>query len=454
MGSANQKNVAWTAGQRSKPVTVHAMVLVPLDPNDPQPRRDDERFGGDYKAFRKADKAWSERERNRRKRLRVAEPLSAAAQTEEPVNTEPTEPPTVEPPTAQPSTAEPTVKLIAKPHGRVPRMASGEPCQWDAVRGCWCDSAGNAWDRVAEAAAAKEAHATAERAARRRIIRLIDAQALQQLSGDAFANCCPSCHQPVLCVMSDGTTARCRRACCAHVCAHCGVPRASCTLGPIVVMELQMDEQVVPGCGRWTTTHPLEQLSGYDEFAAQLQELTGERCAGIWRSGDRSKALRIRRNLAYFDVACALLEADGRVPYGEFDRCLASVLRTQAELLVSRRVRAVVAMKVHAESERTRREREEVARRDAEYARREAMRKARAEQEEIERLQRLQESALARRSEPGSIVVGVRVRAGNKPNPEYTRNHLHLCAWRDHNRGAIKPTVTTVHLRFDVFRVE
>ena len=28
------------------------MVLVPLDPNDPQPRRNDERFGSDYKAFR------------------------------------------------------------------------------------------------------------------------------------------------------------------------------------------------------------------------------------------------------------------------------------------------------------------------------------------------------------------------------------------------------------------
>ena len=37
------------------------MVLTPLDVNDPQPRRDDPSFGGDYKTFRKADKAWNER---------------------------------------------------------------------------------------------------------------------------------------------------------------------------------------------------------------------------------------------------------------------------------------------------------------------------------------------------------------------------------------------------------
>ena len=45
------------------------MVLASLEPNDPQPRRDDPRFGGDYKEFRKADKAWSKRESKRRKVL-------------------------------------------------------------------------------------------------------------------------------------------------------------------------------------------------------------------------------------------------------------------------------------------------------------------------------------------------------------------------------------------------
>ena len=48
------------------------MVLAALDANDPQPKRDDARFQGDYKAFRKADKAWNERERGRRKRAKMA----------------------------------------------------------------------------------------------------------------------------------------------------------------------------------------------------------------------------------------------------------------------------------------------------------------------------------------------------------------------------------------------
>ena len=44
------------------------MVLEQLDPNDPQPQRSWGRFGGDYKAFRTADKAWNERERTRRRK--------------------------------------------------------------------------------------------------------------------------------------------------------------------------------------------------------------------------------------------------------------------------------------------------------------------------------------------------------------------------------------------------
>ena len=152
------------------------MVLVPLDINDPQPRRDDERFGGDYKAFRKADKAWSERERIRRKRLKVAEPTNAelpptaeppAAEppTVELPTVQPVQPPTAQPPTAQmPSAQPPTTQpptdqpptaqtpsaqppLFRKPHGRVP-MAFGEQCQWDAVCGCWRDAAGVEWDRL------------------------------------------------------------------------------------------------------------------------------------------------------------------------------------------------------------------------------------------------------------------------------------------------------------------
>ena len=88
-----------------------ALVLVPLDPNDPQPRRNDERFGSDYKAFRRADKAWSERERNRRKRLK----------TEESQNAEPiVEPPIVEPPIVEPPTTPHIASLTATDHDAVP----------------------------------------------------------------------------------------------------------------------------------------------------------------------------------------------------------------------------------------------------------------------------------------------------------------------------------------------
>jgi hypothetical protein len=132
-----------------------AMVLVPLDPNDPQPRRGDERFGGDYKAFRKADKAWSERERNRRKRLRVAEPLNteplSAAQTEEPVN----------------------AKLI-----------------WDASCRCFRDAGGANWDHlVAGAKARAKARAKLRREQDRQEQVAAEAQAKQQEQDRDAAEC-------------------------------------------------------------------------------------------------------------------------------------------------------------------------------------------------------------------------------------------------------------------------
>ena len=43
------------------------MELAFLSASDPPPSRDDPRFGDDYQAFRKAYKAWNERERTRRK---------------------------------------------------------------------------------------------------------------------------------------------------------------------------------------------------------------------------------------------------------------------------------------------------------------------------------------------------------------------------------------------------
>ena len=60
------------------------MVLTALDVNDPQPRRDDVRFNGDYVCFRKADKAWNERERTRRKKARGEAPAEQQAEQRAP----------------------------------------------------------------------------------------------------------------------------------------------------------------------------------------------------------------------------------------------------------------------------------------------------------------------------------------------------------------------------------
>jgi hypothetical protein len=50
-------------------------TLAFLDASDPPPSREDPLFGGDYKAYRKAYKAWNERERTRRK---IAQPQHAS----------------------------------------------------------------------------------------------------------------------------------------------------------------------------------------------------------------------------------------------------------------------------------------------------------------------------------------------------------------------------------------
>ena len=112
------------------------MVLSSLDPNDPQPLKDDPRFAGDKKAFRKADKAWNERERTRRKKLKAehAEPLVEPAP--EPMQQDVPAPllnasvPLRDPPPHHP-----------KPRGQVPQ-SGGLPCTWDYERGGWLDQHG------------------------------------------------------------------------------------------------------------------------------------------------------------------------------------------------------------------------------------------------------------------------------------------------------------------------
>ena len=113
------------ASQASKKRTI-----VALDANDPQPLRDDgcwlekaaaaasditsadELAKLAYDLFRKADKAWNERERKRRKA--AAAPASA---TQHP-----------------------------KPRGPVPRDDEGTECDWDGEQGCWRASDGSMHD--------------------------------------------------------------------------------------------------------------------------------------------------------------------------------------------------------------------------------------------------------------------------------------------------------------------
>ena len=110
------------------------MVLSPLDPNgDPKPRRDDERFGGDYKAFRKAAKAWSERDSSRRKRLKAAG-AAAVARGEAAAGDELA--------VGQALDRQADGGLCPKPRGRVPLGADGGRCSWDGLRVCWRDAVG------------------------------------------------------------------------------------------------------------------------------------------------------------------------------------------------------------------------------------------------------------------------------------------------------------------------
>ena len=144
------------------------MVLAALDANDPQPRRDDARFQGDYKAFRKADKAWNERERGRRTRQKLvaktaAAAVAAAVATDLPPEVGAQQPEVGEQQSQQPS--EPAVHR--KPRGPVPKADIGGqslPCDWDASDGVWRDGNGDVHD-VAAARREKQQAFFAEQAA-------------------------------------------------------------------------------------------------------------------------------------------------------------------------------------------------------------------------------------------------------------------------------------------------
>ena len=152
-------------------------MVASLDANDPQPLRNEERFGGDYAAFRRADKAWNERERKRRKLLQapsaaptapgeiaassaVVAPDARAAELPGRIEGEAV---------AAPKEAARAVPLHPKPRGRVPLGADGDPCVWDGKYGRWLDQAGREHfvDREAQRRAffsERKADAAAEKA--------------------------------------------------------------------------------------------------------------------------------------------------------------------------------------------------------------------------------------------------------------------------------------------------
>ena len=110
-------------------------------------------FGSDYKRFRKADKAWNERERSRRAKLaklaQGAERARAgelAERTERAEHARHAEQAALAGVSAA-STAHP------KPRGKVPKVG-GVPCTWEAQKGCWLDAAGREPDLTALRAAA------------------------------------------------------------------------------------------------------------------------------------------------------------------------------------------------------------------------------------------------------------------------------------------------------------
>ena len=118
------------------------MVLTPLDVNDPQPRRDDPRFDSDYKAFRKADKAWNERERSRRAKkakLEASAPgaeQAALALTERAEHAEQAALARIPAASAAALARIPAASAaFPKPRGRAPRVG-GVECTWEARKGC------------------------------------------------------------------------------------------------------------------------------------------------------------------------------------------------------------------------------------------------------------------------------------------------------------------------------
>ena len=435
---------AWTAWRR--PGTL-LMALDALDPNDPQPLRDEPRFGNDYKAFRKADKAWSERERGRRKRAKVAEQAEAAVAeaAEQTVREE-------EPVPAQLGHPVPEAAVVAsveapstwaKPPGRVP-LADGIPCAWDAADGCWRSQAGAVHDVAAarqerqQAYFARRAVSEAELQEQRRLdCARIDATVLDLLPrGAAMSRTI---------VGPDGAMRR-----------QSGPIRDDeVVVEPSIILDYKMNYHLSEewytsayqyGLGKMVTA------PAADDFLRELIGIVGYQCTthvdAFARQLSSDRALQILRSRVYWVRAHGQVAAEGCMTAEQFDYHLRELITCKVQELCSARAAQVRSYVVGLIAERDAKQREETQRRDAA---RDAAREVARQREAAE----LQASDLAQRSEPGEVLVAVRpLSVHSTPIPEYLRflGYRWDCIPRSvlDARGNPKSTVS-VRLNLDVF---
>ena len=266
------------------------MVLTPLDVNDPQPRRDDPRFDSDYKAFRKADKAWNERERSRRAKkakLEASAPgaeQAALALTERAEHAEQAALARIPAASAAALARIPAASAaFPKPRGRAPRVG-GVECTWEARKGCWLDAAGYEPDLVALRAAATSA------CAQKRI------QAARQRRREAAAQL----DDALACAMNSNEEAA------LHACI---APYAAWLQKQVLCSA----EDEVLATGSSTIDHgtlaKVRRVPGHESFLAQLRELGGEIDHVITQRATRLQparaayCLRVRRGEAYWTAA-------------------------------------------------------------------------------------------------------------------------------------------------------
>ena len=330
------------------------MVLRALDPNDPQPQRDDPRFKGDYNAFRKADKAWNGREGTRRKKAKIADE-APAAETTEPVPSQLVAPL----PEAVVATSVEEPSLNAKPRGRVPEV-DGIPCTWDAAACCWRNHTGAMHDVAAArherqqvffALKAEDEAALLEQ--RRADCARIDAEAQRLLQQSVWSEAFGF----ELCLtgsmwMRDGMPTTSRRP--------QGPQEEWIEPTTLVSFDIAWEDQYrdrifykwFDAAGRpcgfsggpcgssavakgFTSTEVREGIPGHADFLAKLSALH------IPRVNEKVRNLEICRSIVYWRQAYALLEADGCMSKTQFDHHIRKLMEDRVKEVTNERTREI-----------------------------------------------------------------------------------------------------------------